>query len=171
MRPTVKPISTSNAEFLATIRRWIESNAEVFVVIRFVSGAGSRSFEFFTAFDRFLERLAELNPADSVIVMRDKQLPLRGLVDEQFVADALSAIPDGADWLIACLAQTTMGKASWFHNYPGNNHTELADELRDDFCLGHHVAVGLEPSYMNDSDSIISAYVPNEDGAVTPGAY
>ena len=172
MRPTVTPISTSDPDFQATVARWIETNGEVLVVIRFVYGAGSRSFEFFTDSKAFCDRISSLRPADSVIVLRDKQLPLRGRVDDDFVARALATIPDGEDWLIACLEQTTMGLRSWYHNYPGNNHTELQDELRDDFCYGELVAVGLEPPYMPaDGDGVISAYVPNPDGSVAPGAY
>lgn len=71
-----QPLSTSNERFLSTVAKWIEETGEVFVVLRFVYGAGSKSFEFFTSMSEFKARVAELRPADSVIVMQEKQLPL-----------------------------------------------------------------------------------------------
>jgi len=171
VRPTVTPVSTAHPDFQATVARWIDANGEVLVVIRFAYGAGSKSFEFFDDMAAFLERVAELRPSDSVIVLVGEHLPLRGRVDDEFITRAKATIRDGDDWLIVCLDRITMGKASWYHDYPGNTHAELEEELRDEYCFGERVAVGLEPPYGIDSDKVISAFVPNADGTVTVGAY
>jgi hypothetical protein len=165
------PLSTSAPWFQRTVEAWLKSSKEVLVVIKIVYGAGSRSFEFFTDIESFRKRIAALRAKDCVVVLRDEHLPLRGCVDDDFIAKVLAQVPDGADWLIACTEPITMGKARWFHNYPGNNRAELEEELRDDVCYGKQVAVGLEPPYERTSDGVITAYVPNPDGSVTPGAY
>jgi hypothetical protein len=171
VRPTVMPVSTFDSDFQATVSRWIKSDGEVLVVIRFVFGAGSKSFEFFDEMATFRARLVELRPSDFVIVLRGKHLPLRGRVDDDFISRVRTAVADGDDWLIVCLDKITMGKASWYHDYAGNTQAELEEELRDDYCFGKRVAVGLEPPYGMDSDSVVSAFVPNADGSVTVGAY
>jgi hypothetical protein len=171
LEANMEPLSTSEQKFLAVIERWIVQDGEVFVVFRIAYGAGSKWFEFFDDSGAFRRRIAQLQPADSVIVLRGSHLPLRGEVDDDLIAQAKKTIADGEDWLIVCLDQITMGKVSWFHDYPGNTHAELEEELRDDFCFGKRVAFGLEPPYGVDSDTVLSAYVPNADGSVTRAVY
>jgi len=163
--------STQDPTFISTVQAWIESKKEVFALIRFHAAAGSKSFEFFQSMDAFKNRLNELHARTCITVFRDPQLPLRGCVDEEFIQTALAAIPDGAEFLVVALELTTIGRASWFHDAAGVTHDELVEELRHDYCYGKQVAVGNYPPWLDESDSVISAVVPNGDGSVTTGIY
>jgi len=163
--------STSDPTFISTVQAWIESKKEVFALIRFHASAGAKSFEFFESMDAFKNRLDELQPRSCITVFRDRQLPSRGCVNEEFIQKASAAIPEGAEFLLVVLEKVTIGRASWFHDAAGVTHDELVEELRHDYCYGKQVAVGHYPPWLDDSDSVISAVVPNEDGSVTAGIY
>ena len=55
-------------------------------MIRFSHAAGSRSWEFFSSFARFRERIGQCEPRTCFIIFRKPQLPLRGVVDAEFIA-------------------------------------------------------------------------------------
>jgi hypothetical protein len=65
------------------------------VLIRYSHAAGSKSFELFHSFSTLREKLSQLPPSTSVIVFKEPQLPLRGMVDDNFIAQCLSFISDG----------------------------------------------------------------------------
>jgi hypothetical protein len=155
--------------FLSTVENWVNSNNEVFVLIRFHASAGAKSFEFFNSMCNLKMRLDELPPSACVTVFRDLQLPLRGRADDDFLQTALATIPDGAEFLLAALEKTTIGGVSWFHDAAGVSHAELDEAIRD--CFGELVAVGVYPPWLEDNDAVISAVVPNKDGTITPGIY
>ena len=48
--------------FLKTVERWIADAGEVLVMIRFLHAAGNRSYEFFSSFDFFQERVVQSEP-------------------------------------------------------------------------------------------------------------
>jgi hypothetical protein len=60
-----------------------------------------------------------------------------------------------------------MANASFFIG--GESHTELRDDLED--LRGSSAGVGLYPPWLEDTEDVISAYVPDEDGVVRPGGY
>lgn len=163
--------STNDPIFLSCVQQWIESKGEVFVLIRFHAAAGSKSFEFFCSMDGFTKRLQGFGPRTCITVFRDRQLPLRGKVDEEFIRQALALVPDGSEYLVAALERTTIGKRSWFHDAAGESHAELLEDLRRDYCYGKQIAVGTYPPWLEDNEAVISAVVPDKDGSVTAGAY
>lgn len=163
--------STEDAGFQSATASAIARNGEVLAMFRFHAGAGSRSLEFFTSMDDLNRRMAELPPRTSVIVFAEPQFHWRGRVDEHFVSTALRDIADGTDWWLVRLTKTSAGSQSWFHDCSGNTHEELNTELRDEFCWGERVAVGHEPDWLDDSDTVFSAVTPDSDGAVRIGVY
>lgn len=163
--------STAHPEFQDMVANWIGGDGEVLALFRFHAAAGRISFEFFVSLDDFNNRLSELLPRTSVIVFGERQLPLRGLVNEAFISAARQSIADGSDWILVRLTQTTAGSHSWFHDTGGNSHEELESELRDEFCWGEMVALGPEPRRLEDTDTVISAVIPETDGAVRVGVY
>ncbi|MEM9825844.1 MAG: hypothetical protein AAF958_04610 [Planctomycetota bacterium] len=171
MSETTQHKSTSDAAFRSAVARWINDNGEVLAVIRFAGGAGSRSFEFFTSNDAFIKRTNELPPSASVTVLAELQLPIRGRVDDDFIPHACASIRDGDEWLIVTIDRIRIGAASWFHDYAGESISELSDELRDEYCYGKTVAVGPYPAWLEDSQTVLTAFTPNPDGTVTVGAY
>ncbi len=153
------------------VANWIGRDGEVLALFRFHAAAGSISFEFFVSLDDFNNRLSELQPRTSVIVFGERQIPLRGVVDEAFISAARQSIADGSDWIVVRLTQITAGSQSWFHHTGDNSHGELESELRAEFCWGEMVAFGPEPDWFEDTDTVISAVTPETDGTVRVGVY
>jgi hypothetical protein len=162
-------ISTADEQFLRTVEDWFQSEPEVLTLVRYSRAAGSKSFEFFRAFDLFRERLRGLPPESSVIVFRKPQLPMRGMVDDRFIRECLSTIQAGVEFLVVETATRTAGGTSWFHHEAGETADELRDALQE--SRGKHVAVGEYPPWLEDSSDVISAFVPRHDGTVNAGIY
>lgn len=161
--------SSTDKKFLETLTAWFRCHDELLLLIRYSHAARSKSFEFFSSFETLAERLLCLPSRTCVIAFRQPQLPIRGLVDENFITRCLSSIPEGAEFLVADLALRTAGRASWFHHGAGESHAELRAELED--LRGHTVAAGLYPPWLEDTEDVISAVVPDENGIVTTGVY
>src|SRR5690606_34701033 len=90
-------------KFLETVNSWIEASGEVLVILRYLRAAGARDFGLIDSADRFL-RLVEVCPRGTdIIVCRDAPLPLRGRVDDDFIARAKDFIPAGGEYLFVCL--------------------------------------------------------------------
>ncbi|MGH9522817.1 MAG: hypothetical protein ACRD3E_09825 [Terriglobales bacterium] len=162
-------ISTKDNRFLAKVRSWIQSQGEVFATIRFSRAAGSKSFEFFTSFDAFSERLQELPQQTAVTVFRERQLPLRGVVDDAFIRECLNKIPDGAEFLVVETQQRTAGGQSWFHHTAGETHAELSNGVED--SRDRFVAVGVYPVLDCGTADKVNALVPDQNGVLSPGCY
>ena len=166
----MKRRSTNDRAFIDTVSKWIADDGEAFVVIRYPNAGGNRDYEHCVDADVFLKRISNLSPATSVVVCRGDHLPLRGIVDDAFVA--LATIPDGDEWLIVGQLPVNYGVAWWFPTANGDTHAELETDLRDDTFFGQSVNAGVAPPWWEgDCDTITSAYVPNPDGSVTPAAY
>jgi hypothetical protein len=58
---------------------------------------------------------------------------------------------------------------SWFHHEAGVSHAELREAL--EASRGALVAVGLHPPVLEDSDDVVAAIVPDENGIVSIGVY
>ena len=162
--------STSNSDFKNEVAAILELVGEVAALFRFHAAAGDRSYEFFESVDSFLARIDELPPQTSVLVFRTPQFPIRGTANDELIQRAKDAIPDGGDWAVVRTTLITMGSASWFHVFEDSSHKELENELRDDFCWGHPVAVGVEPDW-HDPKVFASALKPFENGRVELGIY
>jgi hypothetical protein len=139
------------------------------VLIRYSRAAGSKSFEFFTSFAVLEERLRQLPPETNVIAFRKPQLPLRGIVDDEFIGSCLNSISNGKEFVVVETVPRTAGRASWFHDEAGESHGELREALED--SRGRHVAVGEYPKWLDDGQDVISGYIPDSDGIVRSGAY
>ena len=136
-------------------------------MIRFSRRGGVKSFEFFDSFDSFKERLTELPPRTCVIVFAERQLPIRGVVDDELIGRALECIANGSEYLIAGLSKETCGKASWFPDCVGSSHNELSEDLND--MRGKSIALGNYPQWQVDGDEVVSALVPDLDGSLHAG--
>ncbi|WP_147263383.1 hypothetical protein [Roseimicrobium gellanilyticum] len=97
------------------------------------------------------------------------QLPLRGVVTDDFISQCLADIPDGPEYLVVELARRTAGSQSWFHFDSGESHEELKVSL--EYSRDALVAVGLWPDWLYDNNDVTSAIVPDASGSVKGGAY
>ncbi len=161
--------STTDEKFLGTLESWFRSQPEILVLIRYSHAGGRKDFEFYSSFQNILDKLRELPPLTSVIVFKQPQLPLRGVVDDSFIDRCLKNIPDGSEYLTAETVRRVAGRMSWFHHGAGVSHAELRDDLEE--SRGVLVVAGLYPSWLKDSDDVISAVVPDEHGIVKSGVY
>ena len=161
--------SSADKAFINTLERWLYNKREILVLIRYSGAAGAKSFEFFSSFATLMERLGELPPRTSIIAFRQLQLPLRGIVNDEFISKCLSRIPDGSEFLVLETASRKAGQTSWFHEAAGETHSELREALED--SRGSWVAVGPYPPWQEDSADVVSGVVPDEHGIVKPGPY
>jgi hypothetical protein len=162
-------VSTTDRAFLGTLETWLRNRTEILALIRYSHAGGSKDFELFTSFDTLSKRICELRPLTCITVFRQPQLPLRGVVDDNFIAACLSNIPDGSEYLVVETVRRVYGKASWFHHGTGESHAELLQELED--SRGIPVVAGLYPPWLEDTDDVISAIVPDEHGVTRTGSY
>jgi hypothetical protein len=161
--------ASTDKTFLSKLEQWLLSQPEVLVLIRYANSAGSKSYEFFSSYVLLIERLRQLPPRTSVIVFKQAQLPIRGIVNDAFIEHCLLAIPDGSEFLVVETEKRTYGKASWFHNVAGETHAELCEALEE--SRGNPVAVGTYPDWLETDSDALSSYVPDMDGTVRCGAY
>ena len=162
-------VSAFDEGFLRTVEAKIAAAGDVLVEFRFPYAAGDKSYEIFDDIERCMARIKEVRSQTWIMVYNDPQLPFRARVDEAFVAHAMAHHKDGDDWVITCLDKVSMGRRSWYHNYPTNSSADLEEELRDDLCWGKRVACGPEPGWIN--GDVLHAKVPAEDGTLRPAAY
>ncbi|PKN91527.1 MAG: hypothetical protein CVU44_19420 [Chloroflexi bacterium HGW-Chloroflexi-6] len=165
----MEPRASSDTAFLLTVKDWIEQNKEVLVLLRYSRAAGSKDFELFNSFASFEHRLSLLSPQTSIIVFGTPQLPIRGTVDNNFINQALSLIPDGAEFLIFNPIPTHEGKYSWHSCIIGETGNELVARLKEHY--GQSLFLGLYPEWIQDNENVISATVPDETGKVIVGIY
>ena len=167
--PLEPTISAADPRFLGTLESWLHVQPEILVLIRYSRAAGSKDFELFSSFEALSERLRQLPPSTSIIAFRQPQLPLRGTVDEGFIAECLSCIPDSSEFLVLETVRRAYGKESRFHWEAGESHADLREALEE--SRGVPVAVGPYPPWLVDTDDVISAIVPDEQGMVRAGSY
>ena len=161
--------SAVDATFLRTLESWFDSRPEILVLIRYHAAAGDKDFEFFFSFADLASRMRHLRARTSVIAFRQPQLRLRGVVTESFVASCLSHLTDGSEFLVLEMTRRTYGGSSYFHWAAGESHAELQQALADSGAVP--VAVGLYPPWLTDTEDVISAVVPDEDGVARSGIY
>jgi len=161
--------STTDKEFLTTLKDWLDNQPEIMVLIRYSRAGGNKSFEFYTSFDALSKRLRRLSPGTNVIAYSKPQLPIRGVVDDSFINKCLLDIPDGKEFLVVETVQRTAGPHSWFHEEEGETHEELRETLES--SRGMPVAVGEFPPWPDGTRDVISGFVPDEDGVARTGVY
>jgi len=156
-------------DFLRQIEGWLSTQEEILIQIRYRCGAGSQDWELFTSFQAFSDRLRELPPGAHITAFKKPQLPLRGVVDDKFIAECLSSIAEDAEYLAVETVKRVYGSMSWFHHSAGEGHTELRGELEE--LRGCPVAVGVHPPVLERSEDVLQAVIPDGDGVVRAGPY
>jgi len=156
-------MSTSDSAFLGMLENWLGSRPEILVLIRDSRAAGRKEFEFFFSYESVAGRFSQLPPGTSVMAFREPQLPLRGVVDADFISTCLHALPENSEFLVL----ESRGRAA--HWVAGETHAELRNALHE--LTGHPVAVGPYPPWLVDTAEVISAVAPDEAGGITRGIY
>lgn len=167
-------IASNNLHFLTQVEQFIERHGEVLVLFRYARMAGAKDFMFFHDMLSFQSKLEGLAPHTNVIVYGERQLPLRGKVDDVFVQRALEVLPENVEYLLLCLEKTVHDYRP--HHYwesfdysAGETHAELREDL--DEYRGRLVALGAWPPWPGGNEHTIEAYVPDQEGRISPGPY
>jgi hypothetical protein len=160
---------TALTAFLGSVRTWLEAEREVLLLVRHPYAAGSRDFELHSEFDALAARLASLPSRTSVIAFKEQQLPIRGIASEALLARCRSTIADGTEFLVLETEKSQYASASWRHWTAGNSRAELAQAIEESY--GSRVAAGVCPEWIEDGPDVLSAIIPDLDGAVVPAAY
>jgi len=161
--------SVFDQSFQSKVIQWLHESRELLVMLRYPNAGGTRDYELHTGHESIARRLSEVPAQTSVIIFRDPQLQLRGIVTGNFIEAAVAHIPDGVEFLIVESALTTYGKHSWYRNASGTTHSELREELES--CFDRPVIFGPYPPWLEDGPGVISGYVPDATGVIKPGAY
>jgi hypothetical protein len=164
---------TTDPQFLRTLESWITEKGEILTLFRYANSAGSKDFEFCYSFEELQTKIASLPSLCCIIAFRERQLPIRGVVDAQFIDACKRAILDGEEFLILDQRETRQQyphcSYAYFSHRAGESHAELQEELED--WIGRLVAVGQYPDWLYDSDIVLSAVVPDANGATSGGVY
>ncbi|MDQ5824883.1 MAG: hypothetical protein M3441_11865 [Chloroflexota bacterium] len=159
-------LSSKDYRFRQTVKEWLNEQGELLVLIRYSHAAGSRDYLLVDEPSQFEDRLDKLRPMTSIIVFRQPQLPLRGIVDSQFIEMALQTISEGTEYLALYLDEY---EYPWSHFHHGDSKEELRADLQE--WLGKRAAFGPYPPWLEDNEDVISAIVPGPDGVVRVGVY
>jgi hypothetical protein len=164
-------ISSTDKKFLATLQRWFRSRKqkEVLLMIRYAFAAGSKDFEIHTTYKALKARIRKLKPCTWIVVFRQAQLPVRGAVDEDLIQQCLACVADGSDYLISERTPRTYGRSTWYHWSSGRSHEKMLGDLEK--LRGQEIAAGPYPAWLKETQDVVSAIVPDEDGAVKLGIY
>jgi hypothetical protein len=153
--------------FVTEVCAWIAQQGEVFLDIYYPRTAGVHDYVFVHSCAYLLDLLNTLPPQCNITVFRDKQLPLRGIVTQEFEEQALIEIPDKSGWF-AVAAESEVIEADGriaFHWLPAEEksrrhqyHAE-ADSSHETLCImlrenwGKYIAVGLDfPTHIEDAE-------------------
>lgn len=162
--------ATTDPIFLASVRACLVESGEVLALVLYHAEPGERRFRLLTTFEGFEAFVATLRPRACLMVFKNRQLPIRGCVDDHFIAHVLESISDGAAWLAVPLAPTLIaGEVEFFQHANGTRAAALLSEL-----LARHgkdLAVGPDPHPLERGDDVVSGIVPHTDGRVLIGIY
>ena len=124
----------------ATAQAWLNETGELFVEVYYPHSGGSGTFYLLTSSADFQELIEQAREGALFFVLKQKQFPLRGIVDDAFINQATVAIADDEDYLITDLA-IYPEHVSFFGD--GQTHKQLLTDLHD--LRGVLVGVGHEP--------------------------
>ncbi len=148
--------------FLERVKGWLATSNQLFIVMRYLRAAGAKDYLFIHNQAEFQQRIDACPLGTDIIVFREPQLPIRGTVTSEFIAEIQSRIPDGAEYLIVRMSpEEPIGQR--ITGYLGDTHADLVEDLSD--IQGKLVAVGPCPPFMDlDHEGMISASKGGIDG-------
>ncbi len=148
--------------FVETVKGWLTMSSELFIVLRYLRAAGAKDYLFIHNEAEFRQLIDVCPLGTDIIVFRDPQLPNRGTVTPEFIAEMQNRIPDGAEYLIVRMSPEELSGLRITGDL-GDTHADLVEDLSD--IQGELVAVGLCPPFMApDHDGMISVSKGGTDG-------
>jgi hypothetical protein len=141
----VGPFSYTDDVVRKTLTDWFEPSGELFVELHLPHSGGSGFFYILSTFADYLDLMMKAKPGAVSFVLRDRQFPLRGVIDDVFIANTLEHVDDGEYYMIIeplkyPLQFDVLGD--------GNTHSELKNDLET--LRGKEVWAGLDLKMPND---------------------
>src|SRR5262245_41913789 len=124
-------------KFLEAVGRWVDSSSEVFVVLRYLRAAGAKDYAFIKTRAEFAALVESVPDGTDIVVFRDSQLPLRGRVTAEFIAQAKAHIRDGDEYMYVRMSPEKSGDIRLF-GVMGDTHAMLGEDLGEE--MGDEVA-------------------------------
>lgn len=118
----------------ATLQTWLNEMNELFVELYYPHSGGSGWFYLLTPVADVNNLIEQARDGAFFFLLKQKQFPLRGIVGDAFIRQAVTTIADGEDYLITDLAMYPE-HVSFFGD--GQTHQQLLmvlDELRGVTC-------------------------------------
>lgn len=148
--------------FVQAVTGWLAASDELFVVLRYLRAAGAKDYAFIHNETEFRQMIDACPNGTDIIVFRDRQLPIRGTVTPELIAEAKHQIPDGAEYLVVCSLPEKHGDLR-LSGEMGDTHATLIEDLSD--IDGKPAAVGLSPRFIEaDNEAMLSASKGGIDG-------
>ncbi len=164
---------SSDAGFLRTLESWIYEKSEILTLFEHANSSGGKEFQLWHSFERLAAKIASLSSLTRITAFRQPQLPIRGIVDAQFIEICKQEAPDGEEHLIVDRQETREEyphfSCSYYDHRAGVTHSELQEVL--EAWRGRLVAVGRYPDWQCNSDVVVSAVVPDKNGSTSGGGY
>jgi len=136
----------------ATVERWLTECSDLFVNVYLPHSGGSGT-------DYFIETLSDLRqlydtapPGAIIVILRERQFPFRGIIDDRLSAEVLQQFHEGQYWMIAGASR-----------FPESISTFGGGDTRDAFerdlgeCCGMYARIGREPSYPTNWTQYVSS--------------
>jgi hypothetical protein len=147
--------------FLNRVTDWIERAGEVLVILRYLN-SGAKDFALCRTRSEFEDLVDSVPRGTDIEVLRDRQLPIRGVVDDAFIRSALDSLPDGQEYLLMTSETLPGSKISRFAEM-GESQAELRESLSE--LIGAEVALGRCPDFcVADHEGLVSAAKGGIDG-------
>jgi hypothetical protein len=186
-------ISVYEEVFLRKVKKWVEEQKEIFIVLMYAYRGGHRDYIFVNSYDEFMALLKVLPKLTRVTVFKEKQLLKRQIVDESLLDWAREEFQNTEDLEgldVICLddkkdfSQLSLDE-EWlnFRDFKtisppfrlcgfagGTDFKEFSENVSE--LWGKNVAAGLIPDWFGyDNEGMISAKTPLPDGSVRSAPY
>jgi hypothetical protein len=158
-------IFVGDERFVALAQEWIVERGEMLALFRYSRAGGAKDFCFFRRPEDFTVRLETLRPDTSVILFRQPQLSLRGIIDEVLIDKAVSLMRGDAEIIAVVLDEQQGTQAVLWEETKEEFRTALREHA------GRMAAIGSYPPWLDDSEDVIDGFVPGPDGAAGKRCY
>lgn len=130
--------SATDPQFLNVVKEWIENDGEVYLMLWFHAAGGTQHHWLPNSFDHFISILNSVHGHCSADVYRHPHFPIRGIVNDDFIQQALAGFPDGEDWFLMAFEQENDPRITSAEG--DKSHVALVEKLRRH--VGKFVVIG-----------------------------
>lgn len=167
---TKEPVSSNIPEFRQIVRQHLEVGEPLVVLFRYANCGGSKDYFIVRNPNEFEQILNKSYPKISITVFFESNFKLKGQATDELCKKAIQLFNqekityDGID-IINLENEGTLLEDNFY--FSGSQ--EILNHFTE--IQGKYVLIGTLEFWKDNCDSIITVYVPDDDGIVRPGAY